>query len=66
MRGPICPKCGSRRVKVVQRMCNHSAFNGYRYTPSDYSEVRCQECEWPWRTKAKYVSSIGDDPEAWR
>lgn len=47
------------RVAVVQRNCNFSAFNGYRWTPSDYSLVRC-ECGWSWRTKARYVGGLKD------
>ena len=45
---------------VVQRNCNHSKFSGSRYTPSDYSEVRCLECGHFWRTKAKYVDELRD------
>ena len=37
---------------------NFSAFNGYRFTPSDYSEVVCERCGARWRTKAKYVDSL--------
>ena len=47
-----CPRCKSTDLRVDQRLCNHSAFNGYRYTPSDYSALRCMGCQWPWRTKA--------------
>jgi hypothetical protein len=47
---------------VVARRCNYSAFNGYRWTPSDYSEVRCTrpDCLGRWRTKAKYVDALPD------
>ena len=45
---------------VVQRNCNHSAFNGYRWTPSVYSAVRCTVCEAMWRTKARYVDVLLD------
>lgn len=55
-----CPKCRSANVKVSQRMCNHSAFNGYHYTPSDYSEIMCLNCGWRWRTKADYVPGLSD------
>jgi hypothetical protein len=44
------------QVKVVVRMGNYSAFNGYRFTPSDYSLVVCDACGTSWRTKADYVS----------
>ncbi len=43
---------------VIQRMCNYSAFNGYHYTPSDYSSLNCHSCGAVWRTKAKYVDDI--------
>jgi hypothetical protein len=41
-------------------MCNHSAFNGYRRTPSDYSGLVCRSCGRVWRTKADYVSLVKD------
>lgn len=52
---------------VRQFMCNHSAFNGYHYTRSDYSAVNCTECGAVWRTKADYVYDLEvrkyrDDP----
>lgn len=37
---------------------NYSAFNGYRCTPSDYSEVGCTACGARWRTKAGYVNQL--------
>lgn len=43
---------------VVDRNCNYSAFNGSRYTPSDYSLIRCLGCGKFWRTKAKYVYTL--------
>ena len=47
---------------VLQRECNYSAFNGYRYTPSDYSAVACRApgCGRVWRTKAAYVGGLPD------
>lgn len=45
---------------VEARRRNYSAFNGYRHTPSDYSQVRCLECRAVWRTKAKYVEALPD------
>jgi len=47
---------------VIQRKCNYSAFNGYRYTPSDYSAVKCfaPGCGSVWRTKAAYVDELPD------
>jgi hypothetical protein len=53
------------RLMVTQRLCNHSAFNGYHYTPSDYSTVRCCQCGVHWRTKASYVRRLPDAPEGW-
>lgn len=46
------------------RCANRSAFNGYRWTPSDYSGVRCCKCGTVRRTKAAYVERIPDTP-AW-
>lgn len=45
---------------IVQYRCNYSAFNGYAYTPSDYSCLRCNfpGCERVWRTKAAYVDRM--------
>ncbi len=45
---------------VYKRNCNYSAFNGYHYTPSDYSALQCHSCRAIWRTKANYVSLISD------
>ena len=47
-----------RRWVVTQRRCNHSAFNGYRMTPSDYSTVWCLSCGAIGRTKAAYVDQL--------
>ncbi|NIT79608.1 MAG: hypothetical protein GWN58_33160 [Anaerolineae bacterium] len=64
--GPVCScperqkPITERKWRVTQRYCNHSAFNGYHWTPSDYSEVRCMECRMSWRTKAKYVDLLPD------
>lgn len=44
-----------RRWSIMQYRENHSAFNGYRATPSDWSEIRCESCGGRWRTKANYV-----------
>ena len=49
-----------RRWFVLQRRCNHSAFNGYRWTPSDYSSVQCHICGTVWRTKSDYVYKLKD------
>jgi hypothetical protein len=45
---------------VIQRECNHSAFSGYRWTPSAYSQVHCPQCLAVWRTKAAYVAQLED------
>lgn len=47
---------------VLQRRCNHSAFNGYRRTPSAYSDIACEAdgCIARWRTKAAYVDDLPD------
>lgn len=57
----------SRPWVVTARKCNRSAFNGYRLTSSDYSEVRCHgitstghRCTGMWRTKAAYVEALFD------
>lgn len=63
--GTVC-KCDPKRWAVIQRKCNHSAFNGYHRTPSDYSTVVCLDCGRPWRTKAKYVDKLPDMPEGWQ
>ncbi|MFJ1742427.1 hypothetical protein ACIOG4_27610 [Streptomyces microflavus] len=49
---------------VVQRRCNHSAFNGYRRTTSPYSRVECTApgCSAAWRTKAAFVDRLPDAP----
>lgn len=47
-----------RAWRVTQLKCNHSSFNGNRYTPSDWSAVRCLACRASWRTKAAYVFDL--------
>lgn len=54
----------SEHLVVVDRLCNYSAFNGYRWTPSDYSCVRCLTCGARWRTRAAYVADLPDATEA--
>jgi hypothetical protein len=58
-----CPGTREERMRnwvVLQYKCNHSAFNGYHYTPSDYSSVICNGpgCSGCWRTTAKYVDDL--------
>lgn len=43
---------------VRQYRSNRSAFNGYRYTPSEWSEVVCAIDGKRWRTKAAYVDQL--------
>lgn len=59
--GCVCP--GPRKARMASWVVrvlrgNYSAFNGYRFTPSDYSEVSCTVCERRWRTSAKYVDEL--------
>lgn len=56
------PKAHRPQWVVTMRECNYSAFNGYRRTRSDYSEVVClaPDCPGVWRTKAAYVDLLPD------
>ena len=67
---PIEMVAGSNRPgrlwRVIQRRCNHSAFSGYHYTPSEYSSIRCLRCGAVWRTKAEYVWALADRDESER
>ena len=47
-----------RRWVVLDYRCNYSKFNGGRYTPSDYSCIKCLACGAIGRTKAKYVDEL--------
>ena len=51
-------KYGQQHWRVTQYKCNHSAFNGYRKTPSQYSEVQCNVCGHRWRTTGAYVETL--------
>ena len=59
-----CPErkkpISERKWVVIDRNCNHSAFNGYHCTPSTYSALNCQSCGSVWRTDAKYVADLSD------
>jgi hypothetical protein len=48
--------------RVYQRYGNASAFNGYHWTPSDYSGLVCtvKGCGRRWRTRAAYVAATPD------
>lgn len=54
-----------RAWDVTTRRANYSAFNGYHYTPSNYSAVRCKVCRASWRTNAKFVDRLPDAPKDW-
>jgi hypothetical protein len=65
--GPVCEcieligrQAASSEWVVTQRRSSQSAFNGYRKTPSVYSEVACRSCLRRWRTKARYVDDLPD------
>lgn len=47
---------GSWTVDV--RNGNYSAFNGGRFTPSDYSQLRCRSCGRVWRSNAAYIGDL--------
>ena len=49
-----------RNWRVIHRLCNYSAFSGYRWTPSDWSLIKCFTCGALGRTKAKYVERLRD------
>jgi hypothetical protein len=49
-----------RAWRVLLRRGNRSAFNGYRWAPSDYSAVTCIDCRATWRTRASYVDFLSD------
>ena len=57
--------CGRKRgdhtdLVVIALKGNCSAFNGYHWTRSDWSAVRCLRagCSGNWRTKADYVYDL--------
>lgn len=54
------PRTDKEDLVVTALKCNHSAFNGYHYTPSAWSAVRCIRpgCHGQWRTKSSYVYQL--------
>lgn len=58
--GIVCKDHDRSHWVVEQREGNASAFNGYHWTRSDYSMVRCLSCQKSWRTKAAYVRALPD------
>jgi hypothetical protein len=59
-RAAECRRDHNLTWRVEVRNGNYSAFSGYRFTPSDYSQLRCGHCGRVWRTKADYVPYIPD------
>ena len=73
MSGGVACHCEERKKPVRERnwevityKCNHSAFNGYHRTSSDYSLVTCHSCGGYWRTKAAFVDLLYGVQEARR
>ncbi len=63
--GTACKCPGHRQAdwrkkywRIIQLLCNYSAFSGYHRTASDYSGLRCLNCGTYWRTKAAYVHTL--------
>ncbi len=74
MSGCVSCKCGERdkpiqkrNWSITQYKCNHSAFNGYHRTYSEYSTVVCNNhnCSGTWRTKAAYVEKLKIAVRCW-
>jgi hypothetical protein len=59
-----CLKNGAVECRPILRAikekfkCNYNAFNGYHYTPSNYSTVVCMRCGGIWRSKAEFVNFL--------
>ena len=56
--GPQTCRDRSHERVVICLQHNHSAFNSYRWTASDYSMVACRNCGLYWRTRADYVNDL--------
>lgn len=56
----IACKDRTHRHVVTVRNANYSRFSGGRYTPSDYSEIRCMTTGAFWRSKSKLNDSLPD------
>jgi hypothetical protein len=61
MSGGLSCNCEERKKPIearawewLQFKCNHSAFNGYHRTSSEWSSVICKTCGAVWRTKANW------------
>jgi hypothetical protein len=57
-RACTCTPQDRSKWRVMHYKCNHSAFNGYHTTPSQWSALCCTACGSHWRTKAAYVAMI--------
>ena len=59
-----CPErkkpVSERAWRVLTRRGRHSAFDGYQWRSSAYSEVTCPVCGATGRTKAAYVNQLKD------
>lgn len=58
-----CKHSADDRTKflvVIQRMCNHSAFNGGHRTHSAWSSIYCTKCQKLWRSKGFFVNTLRD------
>ena len=65
MSGGTACHCAERKKPVAERLwecrqykSNHSAFNGYHFTSSDWSSVHCAVCGALWRTTALWAGMI--------
>lgn len=59
--GTVC-HCNDRAHFVVRhRQHNHSAFNGYHKTYSEYSTIACTVHGTRWRSKAAWVDDLPDE-----
>lgn len=52
------PRHELQHIEILTYRGNYSAFNGYRFTPSDYSAVSCTRCGAVWRTNAGWVELL--------
>jgi hypothetical protein len=52
--------CPMKYWVVTTRNGNYSAFNGYHFTPSNYSQLHCFRCGVYWRSSGRYVIKIPD------
>lgn len=57
---PNCKEHGKKFWRIVHYKHNHSAFNGYHRTYSEWSSIICVApgCLASWRTEAAYVEKL--------